>query len=213
MIPLEALLYKLGENMVDKIKQDKDIEISNGEIENRNVRDYPTNFKNPTKIKQGKKNRNSGSAFELKVRKDLESKGWIVSKWMNNVEFEKGSVVEPDKPGTPKNSISSAVRSGILIQAKHKFQGIGRPMAIGTGFPDFIAFKFMELCPPHFANAGYDIFAVECKSNGYLDKVEKEKIDWLLSNCIFSKFLIAMKDKNKRGGIIYKEYEKNLLLV
>ena len=36
---------------------------------------------------QGKKNRAAGARFELKVRKDLEEKGWIVSKWMNNVEF------------------------------------------------------------------------------------------------------------------------------
>ena len=38
------------------------------------------------KRKQGKKNKASGSRFELKVRKDLESKGWIVAKWMNNVD-------------------------------------------------------------------------------------------------------------------------------
>ena len=37
--------------------------------------------------KQGKKNRQAGARFELKVRKDLESKGWIVDKWSNNVEF------------------------------------------------------------------------------------------------------------------------------
>lgn len=40
-------------------------------------------------IIRGKKARASGARFELKVRKDLESKGWIVSKWMNQVEFEK----------------------------------------------------------------------------------------------------------------------------
>ena len=40
------------------------------------------------KKKQGKKNRASGQRFELKVRKDLEEKGWIVSKWMNNVKLE-----------------------------------------------------------------------------------------------------------------------------
>ena len=40
---------------------------------------------------QGKKNRQAGARFELRVRKDLESKGWIVSKWMNNVEFLEGT--------------------------------------------------------------------------------------------------------------------------
>ena len=37
---------------------------------------------------QGKKNRAAGARFELKVRKDLEEKGWVVSKWMNQVVFE-----------------------------------------------------------------------------------------------------------------------------
>jgi len=36
---------------------------------------------------QGKKNRAAGARFELKVRHDLESKGWIVFKNTNNVEF------------------------------------------------------------------------------------------------------------------------------
>ena len=36
---------------------------------------------------RGKKARASGMRFELSVRKDLEEKGWIVSKWQNNVEF------------------------------------------------------------------------------------------------------------------------------
>ena len=63
--------------------------------------------------KQGKKNRASGQRFELKVRKDLESKGWIVSKWMNNVS----EVFEQD--------IGEYVRE--LIPAKHKFRGMGIP--------------------------------------------------------------------------------------
>jgi len=40
------------------------------------------------KKKQGKRNRESGRRFELKVRKDLEEKGWVCSKWMNQVIFE-----------------------------------------------------------------------------------------------------------------------------
>ena len=46
----------------------------------------------PTKKKraQGKKNRAAGARFELKVRKDLEDKGWIVSRWNNNVKFVNG---------------------------------------------------------------------------------------------------------------------------
>ena len=40
--------------------------------------------------KQGKKNRSAGRRFELKVRKDLELKGYIVDKWTNTVEFTNG---------------------------------------------------------------------------------------------------------------------------
>ena len=130
------------------------------------------------KRKQGKKNRQSGARFELKVRKSLESKGWIVSKWMNTVDLEK------DK----------------LIQAKHKFCGFGRPMAIGTGMPDFVAFSPANSVRPK-------IMGVESKSNGYLDKLEKQKCKWLLDNQIFSKILIAKKGK-KRGEIEYVEFKE-----
>ena len=37
------------------------------------------------KQKQGKRNRISGANFERRVRKDLEKKGWIVSRWCNNI--------------------------------------------------------------------------------------------------------------------------------
>ena len=55
-------------------------------------------------------------------------------------------------------------------------------------------------------NNMYIIYGVECKSNGKLDKEEKEKCKWLLSNNIFSKILIASKGK-KRGSIDYKQFE------
>lgn len=152
---------------------------------------------------QGKKNKASGARFELKVRKDLESKGWIVSKWMNNVEFDKIFVNTTcpeigyfyDTKGNRKPI------SGKLIPAKHKFRGPGIPMAIGTGFPDFIVFSPADSCRPK-------IIGVEVKSNGYLDKVEKEKCKWLLDNNVFSKIIIASKSK-KRGEIVYKEIAKN----
>ena len=44
--------------------------------------------KQRTKQQIGKANREAGARFELKVRKDLESKGWIVDKWGNQVIFE-----------------------------------------------------------------------------------------------------------------------------
>ena len=39
-------------------------------------------------VKQGKRNRRMGADFERRTRADLEKKGWIVSRWQNNVEFE-----------------------------------------------------------------------------------------------------------------------------
>ncbi len=43
--------------------------------------------KKKSEVKKGRKSRAKGARFELKVREDLESKGWIVDKWSNNVEF------------------------------------------------------------------------------------------------------------------------------
>ncbi len=42
---------------------------------------------------RGKKSRAAGARFELKVRKDLEKKGWIISKWQNQVEFEDEEII------------------------------------------------------------------------------------------------------------------------
>ena len=36
----------------------------------------------------GKKSRAAGLAFERRVRKDLEQKGWVCDKWSNQVMFE-----------------------------------------------------------------------------------------------------------------------------
>ena len=68
------------------------------------------------KSKQGKKNRQSGAAFELKVRKHIES-NW------------KGTVFK-----NPNNVIENK-----FTQARAKFNPYTkRPMMIGAGFPDFI---------------------------------------------------------------------------
>jgi len=172
---------------------------------------------------QGKKNRASGAAFELRVRKDLEKKGWIISKWMNNVEFvcnkceakktrsENSGIcdecgekyLEGGKPKPPK---------GRLIPAKHKFRGPGIPMSIGTGFPDFISFKRSsqyydkKKIKIEGPKKIYVVRGVEVKSNGYLDKTEKEKCVWLLDNNVFSTIYIASKG-TKRGEIVYKEFK------
>ncbi len=141
---------------------------------------------------RGKKSKAAGSRFELKVRKDLEREGWIVSKWMNNVDIDNNT----------------------LIPAKHKFRGKGIPMAIGTGFPDFIVYSLckhqeieaFDINASKFKTKGFIVFGVEAKSNGYLTKEEKEKCKWLLENNKFSKIFIAKKGI-KRGEILYTEFK------
>ncbi len=64
------------------------------------------------KVIQGRKNRLKGLAFERKVRKDLEMKGWLVSKWQNNIE------------------------EGECVQAK-----MGKFRTNQNGFPDFICYR------------------------------------------------------------------------
>lgn len=153
----------------------------------------------------GKKARAIGQRFELAVRKDLEKKGWIVAKWTNNVEFE--VCTRCDELGNhPKNCKCDI---GKLIPAKRKYNPFNKALSIGTGFPDFIALKFINV--PELDEYGkdgnglYDVQGIECKSNGYLDKEEKKKCEWLLNNKIFSKIYIASKG-TKRGEIIYKEF-------
>ena len=145
---------------------------------------------------QGKKNRKSGQAFELKVRKDLERSGWRVCKWMNNVDFGVLGV------------------NGELVAAKRKYNPFMRALSIGNGFPDFVAFQLPENYK-NFAveqegiNKGqfklYIVIGVEAKINGYLTPEERKKCAWLLENNVFSKILIAQKGI-KRGEIVYKEF-------
>ena len=122
------------------------------------------------------------------------------------------------------------VKKGKLVKAKAKWAGPGRPMMMGTGFPDFVA----QIKPKVFSVGHYNqyfylgeevkdsygikkeniideedlfqVIGVESKMDGKLTKEEKEKCSWLLENNIFSKILIAQKGE-KRGEIIYKEFE------
>ncbi|HUS49244.1 MAG TPA: hypothetical protein VMZ91_03720 [Candidatus Paceibacterota bacterium] len=129
------------------------------------------------KSKQGRINRAAGARFELKVRKDLEDKGWIIDKWTNNVDLEEQK----------------------LVKAKRKYNPFMKVMVIGTGFPDFIVFKFEK--------KKYNVMGVEVKGNGWLERSEKGKSKFLLNKKIFSKILIAKKGK-KRGEIEYIDFEK-----
>ncbi len=140
--------------------------------------EYKTNFNEDGSInfikkedeKRGKKSKAQGGQFELRVRKDLEEKGWIVDKWSNNVDIEDGKIVP----------------------CRRKFNPFNKAMTIGTGFPDFVAFQKRE-------NGDYKVIGVEVKMNGVLSRVEKEKCRWYLENGVFSEIWIArkMKEKNR----------------
>ncbi len=117
--------------------------------------------------RRGKLARASGARFELKVRGELESQGWILDKWTNNVDIEtKG-----------------------LIKARRKYNPFFRALSVGTGFPDFVCFRKKGKL--------YEIIGVECKSKGLLDREEKEKCRILLGKGIFLKILIARKSKKR----------------
>ncbi len=131
--------------------------------------------------KQGKKNRAAGVRFEAKVRADLKSQGWIVDKWMNNIDFEKNEIVP----------------------AKRKYNPYLRALSIGNGFPDFICFK-------KSGKKNYDVIGVEVKRNGWLDKKEKEKCRWYIKKKTFSKILIAKaKKEGRKIKVEYKEFQNN----
>jgi len=134
-------------------------------------------LKKKKKIKMGTRSRSGGGAFELRVRKDLEEKGWVVDKWSNNID------------------------DGKVVPCKRVFKrfGVGMGvMTIGTGFPDFVCFeKRGDL---------YKVIGIEVKMNGNLSRVEKEKCVWYLENKIFSEILVAKKIQERKGGKIRVEY-------
>jgi hypothetical protein len=135
--------------------------------------------------KRGKKARASGARFETKVRQKLEEMGWIVSKWMNTVDQDKDGKI------------------GKLVPAKRKYNPFFKVLGIGTGFPDFVAFRRIE-------GKDYEVIGIESKIMGYLDKVEKGMCHWLLENKIFSRILIAKKGK-KRGEIEYIDFNEKYI--
>jgi len=141
--------------------------------------------KDPEKQKMGKASRQRGMLFEAKVREDLEKKGWIVSKWMNTVDFER------DRVGP----------------ARRKWNPFTKALSIGTGFPDLICFKKCK--------KNYEIIGVEAKSNGSLDKFEKGQCLWYLEKGTFPKILIARKKKDKNDGrkfiIQYEDFKEKYI--
>ena len=128
-------------------------------------------------FKRRKKANATGKRFELKVRNNLEKEGWIVDKWSNNVNLKEEK----------------------LIKVKNLFLGPGKPLMLGAGFPDFIAFRIKR--------KSYEIIGVEARTIGRLSEEERGKCRFLLKKRIFSKILIAKKGK-KRGEIEYMDFKK-----
>ena len=135
-------------------------------------------LKRRAKVQGGRRSRAAGARFELKVREDLASKGWIVDKWSNNVDLEKG----------------------LLVKAKRKYNPFKKVLGIGTGFPDFVAFQLL-------GDGKYNVIGVEVKMNGLLSKTEKEKCVFYLKNEIFRDIWIAKKSK-ERGKIEYDDFKE-----
>ena len=129
--------------------------------------------------KKGRQSRARGARFELKVRGDLEAKGWRIDKWTNNVDLEENK----------------------LTMAKRKYNPFKKMLVVGTGFPDFIAFEKRS--------TNYDVMGVEVKLNGILSKIEKEKCKWYLDNEIFSRILIAKAVREGRSiKVEYDDFQE-----
>jgi len=135
-----------------------------------------------TKSQKGKLSRAQGARFEIKVRNHLEQNKWITDKWTKNIDLELKK----------------------LIPAKRKFNPFSKILSIGTGFPDFIAFKQI-LGKKQDNYHAYKLIGVEAKQKGILDKTEKEKCQFLLDNNIFKHILIAKKGE-KRGTVHYTDF-------
>jgi len=136
------------------------------EVESEVTPEGGVKFKKTKDVLRGRKSKAAGGQFELRVRKDLEGKGWIVDKWSNNIG------------------------EGVVVAAKRKFNPFSKVMAIGTGFPDFMAFQLMN-------DGLYRVIGVEVKMNGTLSREEKDKCRIYLDKKIFSEIWVASKIKEK----------------
>lgn len=138
--------------------------------------------KNPELQKMGKLSRQRGMLFEIKVREDLEQKGWIVTKWMNTVDFER------DRVGP----------------ARRKFNPFTKSLSIGTGFPDLLCFKKNGDL--------FEVIGVEVKTTGTLDKFEKGQALWYLEKGIMPRILIAKKGRDENNlrkiAVEYDDFEE-----
>ena len=174
-----------------------------------------------------------GADFERRTRKDMEGKGWIISKWQNNVDLL--THIDTKYVNSKKGILGKALYdSPRCIAAKQGFYRL-----TSTGFPDFIAYKLIDKIwnglvdeekqkrliecghegvssfvnntgtSEHSTEGAPDIIFIECKVNGKLDKIEKIKAKWYLENNYCSKFFIAYKEKEGRKVVVkYKEFKE-----
>lgn len=117
-----------------------------------------------------KKERAKGADLEIRTWKDMLSKGYVCSKWHNNISLEDDKLIIA-RPGAFKRT--------------------------STGFPDFVCYKIGDKLT--------EVFGIECKCNGKLSLIEKQKCKWYLDNKIFSKILIARREKIKNRVMVFYE--------
>lgn len=170
-------------------------------------------MKNPNKVKQGKSDRKLGKDFERRVREDLEENGWITCRWDKNVEFT-DDFFECQK----LLPIGGEVPVGKLIRSKAKFNPFTkRPMNISAGFPDFLCLQETHNCngsksitiseigmiPSNWAN-----FLVESKMSNKLDKVEKEKMEWIEKELKIPCFVAYKTLEGRKIKINYRRWNE-----
>lgn len=131
-----------------------------------------------------------------KKRTDFKKQGRINRR--KGSEFERNVRRDLESQGWIVIKNPNNVREGKFAFAKPKFNPFTKSLMMNSsGFPDFVCFQNLDDLSK--------IIVVECKSNGYLSKEEKEKCVWLLKNKVFLTILIASKDGK---GIKYREFEK-----
>ncbi len=127
---------------------------------------------------QGKANKAAGARFEKKVREHYEELGWIVTKWRNNIDLDKKSIIKASNYYIP-----------------------GRGNVMGSGFPDFVMFREYHI--DEFRGK-YEVIFVEAKLNGFLTKEEKLKLKVLkdLGHTTY----IAYDDRSQDNNIRLREF-------
>jgi 5-formaminoimidazole-4-carboxamide-1-beta-D-ribofuranosyl 5'-monophosphate synthetase len=76
-----------------------------------------------------------------------------------------------------------------------------------SGFPDFVCIKFNEDASDDCNVVVWEVQFVECKCNGTLSKIEKEKVEWIKDKLHIPVF-VASKEKEDRTVVVKYEEMK-----